>query len=248
MKIIILAAGRGERLLPLTRDRPKSLIDLGDGQTVLGTQIAQMTASQIIDEAVLVIGYRAAQIENALLPAEASGFVTRSLYNPFFALSNNLASLWLARAEMDRDFLVTNGDCIFPAAVYQRMVAECAAGIHLAITRKESYDEDDMKVYLEGSSVKEVSKCLPPARALAESPGLALVKGPDARRLFVSTLERLLRDEAHLNSFWLEVFNDLSRQEHSVGAWSLPANTRWQEIDFHPDLRLASSMLRSKLV
>jgi choline kinase len=248
MKIIILAAGRGERLLPLTKDRPKSLIDLGDGQTVLGTQIEQMKASQVIDEAVLVIGYRAAQIEEALASAPASGLVTRTLHNPFFGQSNNLASLWLARAEMERDFLVSNGDCIFPATVYQRMVGECADGIHLAITRKDAYDDDDMKVDLDGASVKEVSKRLPPNRALAESPGLALVKGADARRLFVATLERLLRDEAHLNSFWLEVFNALNQQAHSVLAWPFPANTRWQEIDFHPDLRLASSMLRSKLV
>lgn len=248
MKIIILAAGRGERLLPLTKDRPKSLIDLGDGQTVLGTQMEQMKTSQVIDEAVLVIGYRAAQIEEVLAGVPASGLVARSLHNPFFGQSNNLASLWLARAEMDRDFLVTNGDCIFPATVYQRMVGECSEGVHLAITRKESYDEDDMKVHLEGTSVKEVSKRLPPSGALAESPGLAFVKGAAARRIFVATLERLMRDEAHLNSFWLEVFNALSQQAHPVLAWPFPANTRWQEIDFHPDLRLASSMLRSKLV
>jgi choline kinase len=247
MRIIVLAAGRGERLLPLTKDRPKSLIDLGGGKTVLGIQLEQMRASRAITEAVFVVGYRASQIEAVLAGETDSRLTTRSLHNPFYAVSNNLASLWLARGEMDRDFLVTNGDCIFPSQVYAQMVQEGAAGVHLAVTYKDAYDDDDMKVCLEGRSVLEVSKRLAPSRALAESPGLALVRGADARRRFVTVIESLLRNEAALDNFWLEVFNALSRASEPVVAWPLPAGTRWQEIDFHPDLNTARSMLKFKL-
>ena len=39
MKAIILAAGKGERLMPLTSDKPKSLLELKNGITLLESQL-----------------------------------------------------------------------------------------------------------------------------------------------------------------------------------------------------------------
>ena len=66
MKIIILAAGKGERLYPLTKNTPKPLIDLGNGETLLETQLRSLSESKVIDEVVIVIGYLYEQIESKL--------------------------------------------------------------------------------------------------------------------------------------------------------------------------------------
>jgi NDP-sugar pyrophosphorylase family protein len=61
MKAIILAAGRGSRLLPLTETRPKCLLPVA-GTTVLGLQLDTLEAGGI-DEAVVVTGFMAGLVE-----------------------------------------------------------------------------------------------------------------------------------------------------------------------------------------
>ena len=63
MKVIILSAGQGSRLLPLTEDRPKCLLDLG-GDTLLGVQLKALKAGGATD-VVIVTGFRTAAVEAA---------------------------------------------------------------------------------------------------------------------------------------------------------------------------------------
>ncbi|MBT5420035.1 MAG: NTP transferase domain-containing protein, partial [Candidatus Cloacimonetes bacterium] len=62
MKAIILAAGKGTRMFPLTKNTPKSLLDIGQGLTLLETQLHSLQEAGITN-IVLVVGYRAEQIE-----------------------------------------------------------------------------------------------------------------------------------------------------------------------------------------
>jgi len=65
MKVIILAAGKGERLLPLTRNTPKSLLELGNGMTILENQLAAIKSSGI-DQVVIVTGYKPSRLKPKL--------------------------------------------------------------------------------------------------------------------------------------------------------------------------------------
>ncbi|WP_423821611.1 nucleotidyltransferase family protein [Salinisphaera sp. SPP-AMP-43] len=64
MKAMILAAGRGERLRPLTDRTPKPLIDVG-GQPLIGHHLRALAAAGFYD-VVINVAYRAEQIEAAL--------------------------------------------------------------------------------------------------------------------------------------------------------------------------------------
>src|SRR5437762_3294655 len=111
MKVIFLSAGRGSRMMPLTKNTPKPLLDVGNGMTIIESQLNSIAECGGIEEVIFVIGYRAEQIE-----AKLKGHVkvpVRFIYNPFYDMSNNLISLWLACSEMDQDFIVINGDDIF---------------------------------------------------------------------------------------------------------------------------------------
>ena len=245
--MIVLAAGKGERLLPLTANTPKPLLDLGNGRTLAEEQIHRVQRSGEISEVIYVVGYLATQIE-AKLATVPKGEMTLSIeYNPVYEITNNLISLWIARHWMDADFMVTNGDNLFLADVLKRFVVETSDGIWLAICPKTDFDEDDMKVVLDQGQVRIVSKRASPQEAVGESPGLALARGAKARSLFKAELDRLVRQDVSRHAFWLEVFNALYAKGVPVHPWRFDGSGSWQEVDFHMDLQLAKDMVRVAL-
>ena len=95
MRVIILAAGQGKRLLPLTAEVPKALLDI-HGRTLIGRQIDAFAACGLKDF-VVVTGYGARRMEEALADiAQARGITIKTVFNPFYAVADNLASCWMA--------------------------------------------------------------------------------------------------------------------------------------------------------
>jgi L-glutamine-phosphate cytidylyltransferase len=248
MKIIILAAGRGERLMPLTQNTPKPLIDIGNGNTLLEEQMVSIQEAGVIDEIVLVVGYLADQIEAKMRTYNERGFQIRTVYNPFWKVSNNLLSLWLAKHVIaESDVMITNGDNIFTPKVF-RGLAEQKDGIWLSVCKKNEFDQDDMKVKIVDGIVTSVSKKTPGEEAVAESPGLVMVKGERARQLFNEQLEGTVRDDENNNRFWLEVFNRMWNKGVQVRPWMFESAGNWQEIDFHVDVSLMRELLATKML
>lgn len=244
LKIIILAAGKGERLMPLTMNTPKPLLDMGNGRTLLEEQIDRIVTSGVIDKIVLVIGYLAEQVEAKIRMYIDNNLNIKTIYNPFYDASNNLISLWFSKYEMDSDFLVTNGDNIFSPDVFTDFVKKNGDGIYLSINVKEKYDFDDMKVTVENTIVTRVSKLIDAEKSNAESPGLALVRGSKARKLFLENLELLVRDKKNINMFWLEVFNAMHDKGIPIYTWEFDGKTKWQEVDYHIDFNKAKDLLQ----
>ncbi len=241
MKLIILAAGRGSRLWPLTKNTPKSLIDLGNGTTLLERQLDSALQSGCFNEIIIVTGYKGEQIDAKLIEYKKHFRIT-TVYNPFYDVSNNLISLWVVHYKLlEDDFLVTNGDNIYRDSVFGRVCS--FAGSHeeiiaITIDRKREYDEDDMKVILDANShVVNVSKEIPPEEANAESVGLALVKGDKSRQMFVEAILDLVKAEDGREKFWLEVFNFLVNKGYIVETIEI-AESEWKEVDFHPDVEI----------
>lgn len=248
MKMIILAAGRGERLMPLTQNTPKPLIDMGNGNTLLEEQMMSIQEGGAIDEIVLVVGYLADQIEAKIRAYHERGFSISTIYNPFWKVSNNLLSLWLARNVIaNHDVMITNGDNIFSPAICADF-KEQGEGIWLAVCPKTKFDSDDMKVQLTDGFISSVSKKTPGELAAAESPGLAMVCGKRARQLFVEQLEDTVRDEENNNRFWLEIFNRMWSKGVHVRPWMFESAGNWQEVDFHVDVEHMRELIAKKVI
>ena len=111
MKAIILSAGQGRRLLPLTADKPKSALPVGD-RSVLEWQLHEISQCDV-DEVVVVTGFAADVIDDIV--ARQTSVPTRTLYNPFFAQCDNLGTCWVAKPEMQGEFIIINGDTLFVA-------------------------------------------------------------------------------------------------------------------------------------
>lgn len=248
MKIIILAAGRGERLMPLTQNTPKPLIDMGNGNTLLEEQIMNIQKSGVINEIILVTGYLSEQIEAKMRLYHERGIKIFTVYNPFWKISNNLISLWLTRHIIaNTDVMITNGDNIFTPDVFSGL-AKQHDGLWLSVSEKTDFDQDDMKVTWADGLITSVSKKIPPEQASGESPGLALIKGHRAQDLFINQLESTVREDENHNQFWLEIFNKMWSKGLPVKPWIFESKGRWQEVDFHVDVSLIRNLLKEKVI
>lgn len=236
MKAIVLSAGQGRRLLPLTARIPKCLLPV-DGETSVLRRQLELLSGAGLTRVLVVTGFGARRVEESLREAPTPGLSVETLFNPFYATSDNLATCWLARHAMREDFLLLNGDTLFEPAALERLLAAPPAPITVTIDRKPAYDEDDMKVSLDQRGrLLAIGKSLPAEAVGAESIGMLLFREAGAK-LFVEGLERALHEPGALRRWYLSVVNDLA-QDHAIETCSIQG-LWWQEIDAAADLERA---------
>ena len=113
-KAIIMAAGLGKRMQPVTLETPKPLIKV-NGVRMIDTVIRGLHANGITD-IYIVIGYLKEQFK--ILTEEYSGVTL--IENPFYGTCNNISSLYVARAYLedtrilDGDQIIYNSDILSP--------------------------------------------------------------------------------------------------------------------------------------
>ncbi len=242
MKVLILGAGQGKRLLPLTQEVPKALLDI-HGRTLVERQIDAFVACGI-REFIVITGYGSDLMADMLEQIEARnpGTSIRTVYNPFYSVSDNLASCWMAREEMTGDFIQVNGDNLFRADLVKDLLAAPHAPVTVAINLKESYDNDDMKVMLDGERLTEIGKTLPIEAVNAEAIGFYCFRG-EGGALYRDVLEKAMQDPSGLRQWFPSAVGTLAKlTDIHVCAVS---GHEWCEVDFPVDLQHARQMVSS---
>lgn len=115
MRLIVLAAGSGTRLRPLTDDRPKCLVEVA-GRTLLEWQI-EAAARVGIQDVVVVGGHRAERLD---------GSGVRVVLNPAFETTNMVQSLFRARDFFGDGFIASYGDIAYSVDVLRELVGNAA--------------------------------------------------------------------------------------------------------------------------
>lgn len=228
---VILVAGTGTRLLPLTADRPKCMVEVGGGNILsrLLGQLAELGVKKII----LATGYREDAIKNWLegraLTPEIS-FVS----NPAYATTNNAQSLWTTREIVgDRGFLLCDGDVLLRNGPLERLLAEPSENALLVEPRDDMGDEE-MKALVENDRrrVTKLSKAIDPKKAFGESIGIQKV-GPG----IWPALEGMLA-EGGSNKYYEDAFQRMI--DGGVHFSAVPVTgEEWIEIDDMADLERA---------
>jgi choline kinase len=229
-KAIILSAGQGRRLSPLTDAKPKCLIELA-GMSVLAWQLRHLRAAGL-EEAVVVTGFGAEAVDAEIARAAPEGLRVRGLFNPFYGVTDNLATCWLARGEMAGPFLLLNGDTLFEPEVARRLLAAPPAPITVTIDRKPAYDADDMKVLTEGGMLRAIGKTIETYDA--ESIGFLRFSAEGAG-LFSRAVDQALRAPEGLKRWYLSVIDQIARATGQVAVASIEG-LDWAEMDFPEDL------------
>jgi len=230
-RAVILSAGQGRRLSPLTDRRPKCLIELS-GRTLLGWQLRALEQAGV-GEAVVVTGFGANLVDAEVARLGLTGLKVRTLFNPFYALADNLASCWLARREFDQPVLLLNGDTLFEADVARRLIAAPSAEITVAIDRKPAYDSDDMKVLTEGARLRAIGKTIEAYDA--ESIGFLRFSAAGAQR-FSTAIDEAMRKPEGLRRWYLSVIDHIAQTTTAVHVQSIEGLS-WGETDFPEDVQ-----------
>ncbi len=231
---IILSAGQGRRLSPLTDNRPKCLVPIG-GRTILEWQLLALAANGI-DDVTVITGFGAHAVESAIKTMDLP-FRAQCLYNPFYSVADNIGSCWEARHLIGEDSVLMNGDTLFETGVLKRVLAEADAPISITMDVKEHYDSDDMKVRVDGDRLTAIGKTLT-GRIDGESIGLLRFRDTGGR-LFGDTMRAVLDDTGNLKRWYLSIIDDIAKSG-AVGTVRLQGE-RWCEVDFPTDLPLAEA-------
>jgi choline kinase len=233
---LVLAAGPGRRLHPLTASLPKTLLPLNDGRTILDLALRNLR-SVGLDEVLVVTGFAAQRVEERVPELERRyGLRVDLLFNERAEEWNNAYSLWLARETFRDGAILVNGDTVHPPSVENALMAARGPDVLLAVDEEKILGEEEMKtqVWADGS-LRRISKQVDPALAEGEYVGVALIE-PAAAAPLAEALEATWRRDPSL--YYEDGFQELVDRGGNVRV--LPIGTvEWVEVDDHADLERA---------
>jgi len=243
MKAIVLCAGRGGRLFPLTKDRPKCLLQFG-AKTILECCLENLKSKGILD-VVLVTGYMKEAVE-ALVREKGYRGVS-FVFNEKYAVTNTAFSLNLALKEVDTDFILINGDVLFDRAILDGLLNHPAENC-IAVDADILLDVEEIKVKAADGRVERIGKEVDPGKSLGEAIGLYKIGRNliGELALIYDDLER--RGENH--HFFEKGFEEICRQPAVDGRFFgifLTDHKPWVEIDTAEDFQYATREIFPKL-
>lgn len=234
MQAIILCAGVGSRLRPLTNHVPKCMVRVA-GKPILQHQLESLAACGVHD-ITLVTGYRGEQVAQ-FVQDRFPELKIQLIENHDYATTNNMYSLYLARERLGQETLLLNGDIVFGPELLQRVLATKDHSV--IATMQGVYVEESMKVVRKASgTLCAISKKL----TAGESYGISL----DLYRFSAETAQTLrdrilatIEGEKNLTQ-WTEVAIDAVLSDGAARIRPVDCNgLRWVEIDNFDDLQQA---------
>lgn len=232
---VILVAGVGQRLRPLTDDRPKALIDVG-GETMLGRAMRLLVAAGV-EEIVLATGYREESVRAA---ARGCAVPVQFCRNEAFDRTQNSVSLLLCEpAIAGRPFFKLDGDLLFHPDVLDRLDA-AGDGLSAAIDCSAVLGAEEMKVLLRGDQITAFGKGLPPAEAHGESIGLERVSAVAVLPLFHALKAAVSAGETGL--YYEDIYGRILGSGWPATAVDV-SDLPWTEVDTREDLARARALV-----
>ncbi len=235
---LLLAAGTGSRLFPLTQDAPKCLT------MVNGTSILERLVSNLLKHGfkrlVIVTGH----LENRI--REELGYSSGNLkieyvHSPKYKTTNNIYSLWMARKSLREPFVLFESDLVFDESLLEGMLYPDRIAL------------DNFESWMNGTSVTLTDSGTVNAfiSGKEESPGKASYKTVNIYSLSRTSWNAVSRrldaviTAGKVNDYYETVFSDLVDE----GALSFRKvsfeNKPWYEIDTVEDLREAEKLFSS---
>ena len=243
MKAVILCAGRGGRLFPMTKDRPKCLVRFGD-KTILEYCLENLNSVGIRD-VLLVTGYKKEAIET--LVREKKYHQVSFVYNEKFSITNTAYSLNLALKEMDSDFVLINGDVLFDKAILQGLLRHPDKNC-IVVDPRIALNTEEVKVRASHGRVEKISKEVYPEQSLGEAIGIYKIS-----RDLIQELSRIydyLERHGELHHFFEKGFEAICDQPSRDGRYFgifLTDERPWVEIDTIEDYLYARREIFPKL-
>jgi choline kinase len=231
---VILAAGVGSRLRPITDSTPKCLVPVA-GRPVLGWQLDALARASVADVTV-VAGYRA---DDVTAYCRSFGDHVSVVTNADYDKTNNMYSFRLAlQGRAPDDVLLCNGDVVFDDAIARGILEQRHP--NLIAAQPGQYLEESMKIRVDDDGrVTALSKAIAEDDAFGVSIDLYRFSA-DAVAAIDRAADRMIDHEGNA-SLWTEVAIEAVLPEVPVRPFDIGAR-RWIEIDTLDDLAAGERM------
>jgi len=242
VKAIIIAAGMSSRLMELTDDKPKCMLDIG-GKTILQRQIEVFNQCGIA-KIIVVRGYK----------KEAINYTgVKYIYNKNYRRNNILESLMYAASDMVGDFIVAYSDIIFQRSAVEKLLeSEADISIIVDLDWKFRYKkrfqhpiEEAEKVNVSNKKVVKIGKAINPYEAYGEFIGLAKFSNTGAE-ILKTNYKRVVRqfDDTQFHTapsvekaYLTDMLQELIDKGYSVS--NVDIKGQWMELDTVEDINKA---------
>ena len=238
MKAVILAAGTGQRLYPVTLERPKCLIDI-EGKPILNYQLNALRANGI-DRITVVAGHHIDKIRDYTKDRDGVEVIENKQYR----MSNILTSFWYALEELaeDEDLVVIAGDVVFEEAILKKLIHSEDTHMTLCVCPKRC-GEEEVKVLMDSpNQVQRLGKDLDTGKAYGEFLGVFLARKqalPEIRKI-----TNWMIDHEQGNAYLFDMINSLIDGEKvRVGGCNVEGHL-WEEFDYLEDIERVSKKIR----
>ena len=235
MKALILAAGMGTRLGPLTDKIPKCLVPV-NGVPIIARQIENLVDNGI-REIYIVSGYKSDILESVL---KGSYPFVNIVLNANYGETNNMYSAYLTMdALYGNEFILMNGDVFFDESVISELLKPMY--LNSIVVEKGVYNDESMKVRVDNTNrIVEISKKIP--EILAYGVSIDVYKfSAEASKSFFERIREIVEVHGKLNE-WTEVA--LNEILSKVKFEPCPLKGRWVEIDNYEDLKFAEEIFK----
>ena len=233
---LVLAAGAGRRLQPLTDDLPKTLLPVDGERTILDIALANLKHAGL-DGVAVVTGFAAHRIDDRRRALEQDHGVNLELvFNDKAEEWNNAYSLWIAREHLRGGAILVNGDTVHPASVEETVLAARGPAIVLAADTEKALGEEEMKLHVtDDGFMDRINKALDPSTAAGEYIGVTLIEGTAADPL-ADALEATWKRDTDL--YYEDGYQEFADRGGRVGIAPI-GQVDWVEVDDHDDLARA---------
>lgn len=236
---IILAAGQGTRLAPLTDHTPKTLLKVNNERLI--DIIIERVLAVGVTEIIIATGH-ASVVLKAHITETYPGVDIKFVDNPIYLETNSTYSLWLTKELIGEDIVTINADTIFNRGILQAMIdADHEISMSIDDTMVGELPEDNMKVTIIDGLIRDASKVIPPELTHGDALGIYRFKGAGIKALF-GKLDELVATGVVDQLFTFAVKSIMqSTAVYPVSAHGLA----WIEIDDHKDLADAEPVVRA---
>jgi len=228
-----MAAGVGSRLREISHNQPKCLIKAGE-ETLI-KRIVRLCKSRGLEDISIVTGYKSKRIEE-----EVGNYVTY-FENPFYSVTNSIASLWLAREKLDDDdLLLMNADVFFEPIVLDIILDQKQGVVMLSDSTR--IETADYRFSFKDGRILNYGKNLSNQETDGEYVGIVRVN-----KSFVKTFRKRLGElvsAGKINDWWEDVLYSFISQGKPINYHDI-AGHFWTEIDYLSDYKRLQDWLVS---
>jgi len=235
MKAIILAAGTGTRLMPLTKDIPKPLLEIDDNS--LMERMMVNCISNNVNEFIIVLGHKKKRVLEKVDYLKNKYHVKiETVENKEYSQTNTSCSVKVAIHQLDDDILIINGDNVVDERIISGLlkINETA----LVVDNHKVLNEESFKLRIENNVIMEIGKGIDIDTSSGEFIGISKVSKDDLN-MFKTILEDLIAED--VQNYYDLAYKELSKKVNMQYFYT--NGLKWTEIDDKNDWKYAHTLI-----